>query len=66
MCVLGCTTCGKVCPEDAISFQGDPKKFLTGIIKDNRIFPTVRKELQARLDRFPDHRISEDERVVSQ
>lgn len=65
-CVLGCTTCGKVCPEDAISFPDDPKEFLAKVIKDNKIFPTVRKELQARLDKFPDHRISEGAKVVSE
>ncbi len=31
-CVLGCTTCGKLCPENAITFPDDPKNFIGKII----------------------------------
>lgn len=57
-CVVGCTTCGKVCPEEAISFPADSTKFVKAQVVKYKIFPTVKKELQARLDKFPDHVIS--------
>jgi len=63
-CVLGCTTCGKLCPEDAIKFQGDPKEFIGKLIRENRIFPTVRKELDERLKAHPDHIIEEELEVA--
>ncbi|GGP19991.1 hypothetical protein GCM10007981_06060 [Thermocladium modestius] len=56
-CVLGCTTCAKLCPEDAISFPSDPRRFLQGIIVKEKIFPTVKKELAERLIKYPDHRV---------
>ncbi|MEM0123677.1 MAG: hypothetical protein QXI38_04135 [Conexivisphaerales archaeon] len=63
-CVLGCTTCGKLCPEDAITFQDDPKKFIGRLIRENRIFPEVRKELDARLKAHPDHIVMEELEVA--
>ncbi|BBE42432.1 Ferredoxin [Conexivisphaera calida] len=58
-CVLGCTTCGKLCPEDAITFPGDPREFIGKIVRENRIFPAVRMELDERLKRHPDHVVEE-------
>lgn len=57
-CVVGCTTCGKVCPEKAISFPEDATKFVKSVIVKYKIFPTVKKELDARLEKFPDHVVS--------
>ncbi|MGC8638116.1 MAG: hypothetical protein ACP5UP_07840, partial [Athalassotoga sp.] len=53
-----CTTCGKVCPEEAISFPADASKLVKSVIVKYKIFPTVTKELKARLDKFPDHVVS--------
>ncbi|MGC8661978.1 MAG: 4Fe-4S dicluster domain-containing protein [Nitrososphaeria archaeon] len=63
-CVLGCTTCGKLCPEYAITFQGDPKEFVGKLIRENRIFPEVRRELDARLKAHPDHVVQEELEVA--
>jgi len=57
-CVMGCTTCAKLCPEDAISFPDDPKKFLKSVVMKEKVFFTVKKELRDRLDKYPDHRVS--------
>jgi NAD-dependent dihydropyrimidine dehydrogenase PreA subunit len=54
-CVVGCTTCGKVCPEVAILFPSDPEKFVKDAVRKHRIFPEVTKELEARLEKYPDH-----------
>lgn len=54
-CVIGCTTCGKVCPKNAITFPEDPSKFVKTAIIKYKIFPMVKKELQSRLKKFPDH-----------
>ncbi len=54
-CVLGCTTCGKICPENAIAFPDYPKNFIGKIIRENKIFTEVRKELDERLNKFPDY-----------
>ncbi|MEM0161276.1 MAG: 4Fe-4S binding protein [Thermoplasmata archaeon] len=56
-CVLGCTTCGKLCPENSITFPEDPKKFIMSLITKYKIYPTVKKELEERLAKFPDHEI---------
>ncbi|KAA8921944.1 ferredoxin family protein [Thermoplasma sp.] len=56
-CVIGCTTCGKLCPEDAISFPDDPKKYVKDAILKYKIFPKVKQELQERIDKFPDHSV---------
>jgi NAD-dependent dihydropyrimidine dehydrogenase PreA subunit len=56
-CVIGCTTCGKLCPEDAISFPDDPKKFVRGIILKYKIFPKVKQDLEERIRKFPDHSV---------
>lgn len=58
-CVVGCTTCSRVCPEDAISFPSDPKIFVRNVITHYKIFPKVKEELNARLQKFPDHLIQE-------
>ncbi|MGC8861055.1 MAG: 4Fe-4S dicluster domain-containing protein [Thermoplasmata archaeon] len=54
-CVLGCTTCAKICPEDAISFPDDPKKFVLSLLMKYKIYPKVREELNERLQKYPDH-----------
>ncbi|MGC8617920.1 MAG: 4Fe-4S dicluster domain-containing protein [Thermoplasmata archaeon] len=54
-CVLGCTTCGKVCPEKAISFPEDPKGFMRKLVIKYKIYPLVKQELEQRLEKFPDH-----------
>ena len=57
-CVLGCTTCAKLCPEDAITFPDDPKKFIHSIIIKEKVYPTVKRELGERLNKYPDHKVS--------
>jgi NAD-dependent dihydropyrimidine dehydrogenase PreA subunit len=54
-CVLGCTTCGKVCPEDAITFPSDPSTFIKSVAIRYKIYPRVKEELEDRLRKFPDH-----------
>uniref|UniRef100_A0A7C3EJP2 Ferredoxin family protein n=1 Tax=Gracilinema caldarium TaxID=215591 RepID=A0A7C3EJP2_9SPIR len=56
-CTLGCTTCGKVCPEDAISFPEESRTFMHNIIKKGKIFTKVKQALQVRLEKFPDHEL---------
>ncbi len=56
-CVLGCTTCGKICPEDAITFPDDPKVFIRNVVTKYKVFLTVKKELEERLNKFPDHAV---------
>jgi|YelNatPaOPRAMG01_1025707.scaffolds.fasta_scaffold15639_3 NAD-dependent dihydropyrimidine dehydrogenase PreA subunit len=62
-CVVGCTTCGKVCPENAISFPAEPTKFVKAAVVKYKIFPAVKKELQARLEKFPDHVVNSDKKA---
>jgi NAD-dependent dihydropyrimidine dehydrogenase PreA subunit len=57
-CVFGCTTCGKLCPRNAISFPEDPKVFLRAATIRYKVFPVVKQELEARLTKFPDHDLS--------
>ncbi|MFP3287005.1 MAG: ferredoxin family protein [Acidilobus sp.] len=57
-CVLGCTTCARLCPEGAITFPDDPKRFVRSVIIKEKAFPTVREELKERLSKYPDHRVS--------
>ena len=54
-CAVGCTTCGKVCPENAITFPDDPKHFVKAAIAKYKIYPAVTVALMARLEKFPDH-----------
>jgi NAD-dependent dihydropyrimidine dehydrogenase PreA subunit len=54
-CVLGCTTCGKVCPENAITFPADPATFIRSAAIKYKIYPEVKRELTGRLAKFPDH-----------
>jgi NAD-dependent dihydropyrimidine dehydrogenase PreA subunit len=56
-CMVGCTTCARVCPKDALTFPSDPKVFVRSVVTKYKIFPTVRKELEARLSKFPDHAV---------
>ncbi|MCL4333433.1 MAG: ferredoxin family protein [Candidatus Thermoplasmatota archaeon] len=58
-CVLGCTTCGKLCPENAISFPCDPKTFIRAATIKYKVFPAVKQELEGRLSKFPDHDVNE-------
>lgn len=57
-CVLGCTTCAKLCPEEAISFQDEPKKFITKLLMKYKIYPKVKEELNKRLEKYPDHKVN--------
>lgn len=57
-CVLGCTTCAKLCPEGAITFPDDPKKLIRSIIIKEKVYPTVKRELRERLNKYPDHKVS--------
>jgi len=57
-CVLGCTTCAKLCPEDAISFPDDPKKFITKLLVKYKIYPKVKEELNKRLEKYPEHKVN--------
>jgi len=57
-CIIGCTTCGKLCPENAITFPEDPKVYVRKIITSYKIFPNVKKELNERLLKFPDHALN--------
>ncbi|MEM4213267.1 MAG: hypothetical protein QXO63_03035 [Thermoplasmatales archaeon] len=57
-CVLGCTTCGKLCPESAISFPEDPKKFVRNLAIKYKIYPKVKQELAERMIKFPDHLVN--------
>ncbi len=54
-CVIGCTTCQRLCPEDAISFPANAKSVVKNLIIKYKIFPEVKNELQERLSKFPDH-----------
>ncbi len=56
-CVIGCTSCGKLCPENAITFPDDPKKYVSAIIKNYKLFVNIKKELNDRLAKFPDHEV---------
>ncbi len=56
-CVVGCTTCAKVCPEDAITFPSDPKTFVRKVMIQHKVFPAIRRELDERLSKFPDHEV---------
>lgn len=54
-CVVGCTTCARVCPEDALTFPSDPRVYVRGVITKLKILPVVKRDLEARLQKFPDH-----------
>jgi NAD-dependent dihydropyrimidine dehydrogenase PreA subunit len=54
-CMVGCTTCARVCPEDALTFPSDPKVFVRSVVTRHKIFPVVREELETRLQKFPSH-----------
>jgi NAD-dependent dihydropyrimidine dehydrogenase PreA subunit len=54
-CVLGCTTCGKVCPEEAITFPDNPSVFIRNVVVKYKVYPKVKEDLEARLAKFPDH-----------
>ncbi len=54
-CVVGCTTCAKVCPPDALTFPADPKMFVRGLLIHKKLLTAIRKELDDRLAKFPDH-----------
>jgi NAD-dependent dihydropyrimidine dehydrogenase PreA subunit len=62
-CAVGCVSCGRFCPENAISFPEEQTKFTKVAITKYKIFPTVKKELQARLEKFPDHVVKADNKV---
>jgi hypothetical protein len=47
-----------VCPETAITFPDTPEKFVKKAISKFKVLPTVKKELQERLEKFPDHVVS--------
>jgi NAD-dependent dihydropyrimidine dehydrogenase PreA subunit len=54
-CTMGCTTCGKVCPESAISFPDSSRTFMHSAVVKGKIFPKVKEALALRLEKFPDH-----------
>ncbi len=54
-CVLGCTTCGKVCPDGAISFPENPATFIRNVIVKYKVYPKVKEDLNEGLAKFPDH-----------
>jgi len=54
-CSVGCTTCGTVCPEEAITFPEDSTKFVKAAVVKYKIFRGVKTALQERLEKFPDH-----------
>lgn len=54
-CTMGCTTCGKVCPESAISFPDSSRAFMHSAVIKGKIFPKVKEALAQRLEKFPDH-----------
>jgi len=58
-CSVGCTTCGRVCPEEAITFPKDSKKFVKAAVVKYKIFPSVKTALDERLEKFPDHIVHE-------
>lgn len=58
-CSVGCTTCGRVCPEEAITFPEDSKKFVKAAVVKYKIFPSVKTALDERLEKFPDHIVHE-------
>ena len=62
-CVVGCTTCGKLCVEDAITFPEDPKKFVREVVIKYKIFPQVKKDLAERLEKYPEHSVHLEEFV---
>jgi NAD-dependent dihydropyrimidine dehydrogenase PreA subunit len=64
-CVLGCTTCSKLCPTDAITFPEEPKKFITSLLMKYKIYPKVKDELNVRLEKFKDHNVSINNTTVS-
>jgi len=63
-CVIGCTTCGKLCEKEAIAFPEDPKKFVRNVVVRYKIFPKVKEDLAARLAKFPEHSVSLEEGVI--
>ncbi len=54
-CTMGCTTCGKVCPESAITFPDSSRTLMHALVTKNKIFPKVKEALALRLEKFPDH-----------
>ncbi|WMT44059.1 MAG: ferredoxin family protein [Cuniculiplasma divulgatum] len=64
-CVIGCTTCGKLCDRDAIAFPEDPKKFVRNVVIKYKIFPRVKEDLAARLEKFPEHSVHLEEDVIN-
>lgn len=62
-CVMGCTTCAKVCPENTIAFPEDPRLFIRNVIIKEKVFFTVKRELKDRLEKYPDHRVSVEDVV---
>ena len=48
-CVVGCSTCGNVCPTGAISFP--PLDLVWKVERERQIFRTVKKEAQGKHDR---------------
>jgi len=54
-CVLGCTTCGRLCPAEAISFPSDAREFIQGVLRRHgaTVFGSVREELEERIRKYP-------------
>jgi len=54
-CMVGCTTCARVCPSDALTFPSDPRVFVHDVVIKYKLLPTAKRELEGRLQKFPDH-----------
>ncbi|UNQ73803.1 4Fe-4S dicluster domain-containing protein [Infirmifilum sp. NZ] len=54
-CVMGCTTCGKLCPAEAITFPSDAREFIQGVLREHgaTVFKSAREELEERLSKYP-------------
>jgi len=51
-CLVGCQTCSNLCPAKAISFAEEDKtrEKAQEIVKENKVLPKVKKELELRKD----------------
>jgi len=56
-CVLGCTSCLKLCPSEAIYFPEEPKKFIRKLIVKYKIYTKIKNELMERLKKYPDRNL---------
>jgi NAD-dependent dihydropyrimidine dehydrogenase PreA subunit len=50
MCMVGCTTCAFVCPEDALDFP--PRGYIRKLVKDNKILRQSKDMLRANREKY--------------